>query len=255
MAKGTFLNVLPYVFEEEGGYVNHPADPGGHTNMGITQATLSTWMGTKASAADIRNLSQKTAADIYKKNYWDKIAGDALPAGLDYAVFDFAINSGPARAAKALQKIAGTAQDGIIGDQTLSAIHLRDTANVINSLCDMRQAWLQTLTVYKTFGKGWAARVKRVRNRSLSLVKSSASSGEFSGQTKKPKQTQTRETKLSIPAILKKPETLAPLSGVITGITAMASGNGPVQIAVAIIMVIMAVAGLWYFIRRYRKQL
>lgn len=137
MAKGTFLNVLPYVFEEEGGYVNHPADPGGHTNMGITLATLSAWMGTKASAADIRNLSQKTAADIYKKNYWDKIAGDVLPAGIDYAVFDFAINSGPARAAKALQKIAGTSQDGLIGDQTLSALNLRDPplSSIISVIC------------------------------------------------------------------------------------------------------------------------
>ncbi len=247
MAKGTFLNVLPYVFEEEGGYVNHPADPGGHTNMGITLATLSAWMGTKASAADIRNLSQKTAADIYKKNYWDKIAGDVLPAGIDYAVFDFAINSGPARAAKALQKIAGTSQDGIIGDQTLSALNLRDPASVINNLCDLRQNWLQTLSAFKTFGKGWTARVKRVRNRSLALA------NEASGQSKKTKPNQLRETKISIPPILKKPETLAPLSGVLTGITAMASGNGPVQIAVAVILVVLTIAVLWHFLSRRKN--
>lgn len=247
MAKGTFLNVLPYVFGEEGGYVNHPADPGGHTNMGITLATLSAWMGTKASAADIRNLSQKTAADIYKKNYWDKIAGDVLPAGIDYAVFDFAINSGPARAAKALQKIAGTTQDGIIGDQTLSALNLRDPASVINNLCDLRQDWLQTLSAFKTFGKGWTARVKRVRSRSLALVK------ENSGQPKKTKPNQPQETKISIPQILKKPETLAPLSGVLTGITAMASGNGPVQIAVAVILVVLTIAVLWHFLNRRKN--
>ncbi len=247
MAKGTFLNILPYVFEEEGGYVNHPADPGGHTNMGITLATLSAWMGTKASAADIRNLSQKTAADIYKKNYWDKIAGDVLPAGIDYAVFDFAINSGPARAAKALQKIAGTSQDGIIGDQTLSALNLRDPASVINNLCDLRQNWLQTLSAFKTFGKGWTARVKRVRNRSLALA------NEASGQSKKTKLNQPRETKISIPPILKKPETLAPLSGVLTGITAMASGNGPVQIAVAVILVVLTIAVLWHFLSRRKN--
>ncbi len=253
MAKETFLNVLPYVFEEEGGYVNHPADPGGHTNMGITQATLSAWMGTKASAADIRNLSQKTAADIYKKNYWDKIAGDVLPAGIDYAVFDFAINSGPARASKALQKIAGTTQDGIIGDQTLGAVLLRDPAGIINHLCDARQAWLQTLSTFQSFGKGWTARVKRVRNRSLALVKTTVPVTEGTSQPKKPKTNQPRETKISIPQILKKPEMLAPLSGVITGITAMASGNGPVQIAVAVILVVLTFAALWHFLSRRKS--
>ncbi|MDR0253567.1 MAG: glycoside hydrolase family 108 protein [Brucellaceae bacterium] len=252
MAKGTFLNVLPYVFEEEGGYVNHPADPGGHTNMGITQATLSAWMGTKATIADIRNLDQKTAADIYKANYWDKVAGDVLPAGIDYAVFDYAVNSGPARAAKALQKIAGTAQDGIIGDQTLSAVMLRDPSSVINNLCDARQAWLQTLTTYKTFGKGWSARVKRVRARALDLVKNHQPSGE-AVPPKKTRSTTERDAKPVIPAILKKPETLAPLSGVLTGITAIASGNGPVQIAVAVIMIALTIAGLWYLLHRKQK--
>lgn len=252
MAKKTFSKILPYVFEEEGGYVNHPADPGGHTNMGITLATLSAWTGTKASAADIRNLSQTTAADIYKKSYWDKIAGDVLPAGIDYAVFDYAINSGPARAAKALQKIAGTTQDGIIGDGTLSAVMLRDPASVINNLCDARQAWLQTLTTYKTFSKGWSARIKRVRSRALQLLDNNEASSVSTLQKKKIS-SPDRNVKSTIPAILKKPETLAPLSGVLTGITAIASGNGPIQIAVAVIMIALTITLLWYLLHRRQK--
>jgi len=246
MANGTFAKVISHVFEEEGGYVNHPSDPGGHTNMGITQATLSAWMGSKASIQDVRNLTQATASAIYKKNYWDKIAGDALPAGVDYAVFDYAINSGPARAVKTLQKITGTNQDGIVGKQTIAAVNTKDVTYVVNRLCDLRQEWLQTLSTFKTFGKGWTARVKRVRHRALALVKPA---------TEKPTATQGKEPKPALPAILKKPETLAPLSGAITGIAAVASGNGPVQIAFAFIMVIITLLGAWYFIRRYRKHL
>lgn len=171
MASGIFIKAMPYVFEEEGGYVNNPADPGGQTNMGITLATLSSWMGTKASSADIHNLSQKTASDIYKKNYWDKVAGDALPAGIDYALLDFAINSGPGRAAKTLQKIVGTTQDGSIGGQTIAAAKAKDSADIINKICDARQEMLQSLSTFKTFGKGWTARVKRVRSRALLLAK------------------------------------------------------------------------------------
>lgn len=172
MANGTFIKAMPHILVEEGGYVNHPADPGGQTNMGITLATLSAWMGTKATTADIRNLSQKTASDIYKKNYWDKVAGDALPAGVDYALFDYAINSGPARAVKTLQKIVGTAQDGSIGAQTIAAAQSKSPADTINKICDSRQEMLESLSTFKTFGKGWTARVKRVRTRALLLAQS-----------------------------------------------------------------------------------
>jgi lysozyme family protein len=101
--------VLPLVLNHEGGYVDHPKDPVGATNLGVTIGTLSGWLGRKATKAEVKALTVKDVAPIYRHNYWDKVRGKDLPAGLDYAVFDFAVNSGPFKAASSLQTILGVA--------------------------------------------------------------------------------------------------------------------------------------------------
>ena len=144
--KTNFQKLMPYIFSEEGGYVDNPADPGGATNMGVTIATLSAWEGHRASPEDIKEMTQATATEIYQAQFWNKIDGDNLPSGLDYAVFDFSVNSGPARAARMLQSVLGLPEDGIIGAQTVAATKTRPLDEVINALCDARTSWLRGLS-------------------------------------------------------------------------------------------------------------
>ena len=107
-----FQASLAHVLQSEGGYVNNPADPGGMTNLGCTKAVWEEFVGHPVSEADMRGLTPDDVAPLYKRKYWDKVSGDDLPAGLDYAVFDAAINSGPGRAAKWLQEAVGVTADG-----------------------------------------------------------------------------------------------------------------------------------------------
>lgn len=146
----------------EGGYSNHPKDPGGPTNHGITQGTLSAFLGRRATIDDVKNLSLKTAASIYVKQYWRPINGDELPSGLDYAVFDFYINSGKP-AITILQEVVGAAPDGVVGLKTMNAIRDYIARNSINRLidayCEARMKYLRKLKTFKTFGRGWTIRV------------------------------------------------------------------------------------------------
>ncbi len=119
---------------------------------------------------DIKLLKPADAAKVYRHYYWDVIRGDDLPAGVDYAVFDFAVNSGTGRAAKTLQSIVGSPADGAIGPNTLAAVRGKPAALTIGLLCDERQHFLERLPAFATFGKGWTARVARVRVAALGMV-------------------------------------------------------------------------------------
>lgn len=171
-----FERSLQLVLAHEGGYVDHPSDPGGATNLGITRKTLARWRKvipwTSLPKSEVKALTRETVAPIYRAFYWDEIRGDDLPAGLDYAVFDYAVNSGPGRAAMALQRILGVADDGEIGPITLAAIAKRKPADLINALCDERIAFLQRLSTFAVFGKGWTIRVSGVRKLALTMVTS-----------------------------------------------------------------------------------
>lgn len=171
MARESYDRALSEVFKHEGGYVDHPKDPGGATNMGITFAVLKAWRGREITKQDVKNLTRAEAADIYRKNYWDKVRGDELPAGLDLAVFDFAVNSGPKRAAEFLQRLLGVTADGIIGPDTLAAVRaIKDVALMINMYMDRRESFLKGLKTFPTFGKGWMSRTKAVRQSALELI-------------------------------------------------------------------------------------
>lgn len=161
MAKYT-QQIKEWRTESEGGFVNHPKDPGGATNFGITRRTLANWRGVKVKSlpiSEVKNLTMAEANQIYKRNYWDTVSGDDLPAGLDYAVYDYSVNSGPGRAVKDLQRTLGVAVDGVIGSGTLSAIKNSDIENLIIAYCNRRYRFLQGLKTFKTFGKGWTRRV------------------------------------------------------------------------------------------------
>lgn len=165
-----FQQALEKVLKHEGGFVNHPADPGGATNKGITLATYRRYIKKNGTVDDLKTLTIEQAGKVYKAQYWDKVRGDDLPSGLDYAVFDFAVNSGPAKAAKELQKALGVTQDGIIGPITLEAARAANTKFLIDRLCDNRLAFLKRLKTWPTFGKGWDRRVAEVRATSKLMV-------------------------------------------------------------------------------------
>lgn len=163
---------LAAVLHHEGGFVNHPLDPGGITNLGCTKATWEKWCGRPVTEAEMRALSPADVSPLYKEKYWDKVKGDELPAGVDYVVFDTAINSGPGRAAKLLQETIGTTPDGAIGPLTLRAIAAMPATDIINSFQDRRLVYLQTLPTWSTFGRGWARRVEEGRALALQMSQS-----------------------------------------------------------------------------------
>ena len=158
--KQNYLIIQPWILAYEGGFVNHPKDPGGATNQGITQRTYDAYRRRIGHATQSVRLIDNVERDtIYRVQYWDVIRGDDLPGGVDAAVYDFAVNSGPSRAAKYLQKIVGVKQDGVIGLQTLDALARMDSTQVIGRLCADRMAFLRGLKTWGTFGKGWSRRV------------------------------------------------------------------------------------------------
>ena len=167
--KANFDKSLALVLVHEGGYVNHPLDPGGATNRGVTQAVYDAYRKTRGKPVQsVKFITDEEVNAIYKFQYWDRVQGDLLPAGLDYAVFDFAVNSGVGRASKYLQAVLGVAQDGQIGARTLAAI--TNPSNAINALCDRRMSFLRNLRTFLTFGKGWTRRVTDVREHALDMA-------------------------------------------------------------------------------------
>jgi lysozyme family protein len=157
-----FDAALESVLRHEGGFVNHPKDPGGMTNLGVTKRTWENWIRREVDEAEMRSLTPKLIGPMYKQMYWDKIKGDDLPAGLDYVVFDAAVNSGPSRAAKWLQSAVSAVPDGIIGPATLKAVQGHLVADAIQVYQAKRLEFLENLATWDTFGRGWGRRVAEV---------------------------------------------------------------------------------------------
>ena len=170
--KGNFDNILGLVLKEEGGFVMTPKDPGDMTNLGVTKRAWERFVGHEVDEAEMRNLTIAAVAPLYKQNYWDRVNGDGLPLGLDYAVMDCAVNNGTALAAKFLQQACGVDADGVIGPQTMIAVHRADPIGLIQKLCDQRLASLQSLPTFATFGRGWKARIARVEAASQQMAQS-----------------------------------------------------------------------------------
>lgn len=168
--KDNFDKCFELVLQHEGKYVNDPRDPGGRTNMGVTQRAWEAHLNRSVTEAEMRMLTPENIKPFYRAQYWDKLKGDQLPAGVDYAAYDLAVNSGVRRAAKWLQEIAGAAADGIIGPKSIEAIQSCDPQEVVDVLCDMRLEFLQRLPTFGTFGKGWSRRVAEVKEKATSMA-------------------------------------------------------------------------------------
>ena len=168
---------LKLVGLSEGGYTNHRLDRGSWyggdlvgTNHGISAPVLADWRRRTPTRHQMRALTKTEADRIYKEKYWDSVRGDYLPRGLDYAMFDYGVNSGPSQAIKALQRVIGAKPDGLFGAQTSKAIKRQNTEIIILSLMNRRLSFLQRLKSWRTFGKGWARRVNRVREDALKMA-------------------------------------------------------------------------------------
>lgn len=163
---------LPLVLKHEGGYVDHPSDPGGATNRGVTKKAWEEWVGREVTKDDIRALTVADVTPFYRKRYWDACKCDRLPSGLDYAVFDVAVNSGTGRAAKFLQSEVGVVADGVIGNLTLSAVNHcpLSTEQLIERICGRRDAFYKGLPTFKDFGRGWLRRNEEVRKKALDMA-------------------------------------------------------------------------------------
>ncbi|MEC5291578.1 MULTISPECIES: glycoside hydrolase family 108 protein [unclassified Aurantimonas] len=144
MAANNFPACLTETLRWEGGYVNHPRDPGGHTNKGVTLATLRRYKP-GASVADLKAIDRKTIERIYRDGYWDKVRGDILGRGVDLATFDYGVNSGPGTAWKKLM--------GVVGGSDVETV---------KKLCAARLRSYRSFRTWATFGRGWTRRVTAI---------------------------------------------------------------------------------------------
>ena len=169
--KDNFAEALQHVLKHEGGFVNHPSDPGGMTNLGCTKKVWEEHCGHSVDEKAMRSLTPNDVAPLYKRKYWDKIQGDELPSGVDYIVFDAAINSGPGRAAKWLQACIGVEPDGGIGPKTLAAVVAFNDKQLIEDYSKRRLSFMMDLPTWNTFGKGWSRRVQETEVIGLKMIK------------------------------------------------------------------------------------
>lgn len=158
-----FAPSLAHLLTTEGGYVNDPKDPGGATNEGVTQKEYDLWRtAQRQTVRSVRLINANEVAAIYRHCYWDTIRADKLPSGVDYCVFDCAVNSGPHQAVKFLQRAAGAIDDGFIGPATITAVNAADPRRIINAVSAERLSFLKRLPTWGHFEDGWTSRVNSV---------------------------------------------------------------------------------------------
>lgn len=183
MAASSYDEALRRVLVHEGGYSNHPSDPGGPTNFGITIYDYRRYVKPGATATDVRAMRLDEAKAIYRARYWEAMRCDDLPAGLDYALFDYGVNSGNARAIKVLQRILGLADSGKITDAVIAEIKGSDATKLVVALCDERLRFLQSLKTWPVFGGGWGRRVAEVKAAALAMTNASAAAPQPTAKT------------------------------------------------------------------------
>lgn len=171
--QSNFEQSLTNLLIHEGNFVNHPSDPGGMTNLGVTAKVWAEWTGHDVSEKIMRNLTPTDVAPLYRKKYWNACRGDELVSGLDYCVFDCAVNSGVGRAIKILQKCVGVPVDGGFGPTTYAAVAQfkgESAKQLIEDYCNERLEFLISLPTFNTFGRGWTRRVNEVKDEALRMV-------------------------------------------------------------------------------------
>jgi len=166
-----FQECLARILKHEGGYVNDPLDSGGRTNLGVTQRVWEEFVGHPVTEADMKALTPEKIAPMYKLKYWNPSYCEVLPKGLDYVVFDFAVNAGTGRSVKTLQQAIGCVADGVIGPKTMAVINDANPKDLIAKFSDARADFYQGIVARKPdqarFIKGWLNRVEESRKLAL----------------------------------------------------------------------------------------
>lgn len=170
MSADNFERCFQLLLKDEGGFVNDPKDRGGATNLGVTLGTWSSWVRYPATVEMIKALTPDDVRPLYKKNYWDYIKADQLPVGVDYCVFDCAVNSGATRASRFAQLAAGVSVDGLIGTITLKQINAMHPDDFVRAFTQERIEYLHRLDTFDRFGRGWLNRISRVQVKSLEMI-------------------------------------------------------------------------------------
>jgi lysozyme family protein len=140
------------------------------TNLGVTAKVWESWVGHPVDEKQMRALTPEDVAPLYKRKYWDACRADEFVSGLDYAVFDFAVNSGVGRSVKLLQTCVGVNADGGIGPATMAAVKTHNSTELIKTFCASRLQFLKSLKTFPVFGKGWERRVNEVEAESLRML-------------------------------------------------------------------------------------
>lgn len=269
---------LDLVFGHEGGYSNRKSDAGGPTKYGITHRTLAAHRGVAMVTPDeVRNMSREEAAEIYRVGYWTQSGAHLLPSGLDYMTFDFGVNSGPSRAVRYLQKTVGVAQDGVLGPQTLAAVkaYKGGVRQLIKDYAAARMKFLRGLsspaTGFPKNGRGWTIRVTGkdpkgvypdqpgVIGHALEMAENGGHRAPYApvmeGVTVADQPESVNEP--ARPGVVDawlKPETVLQAIPALGGLTAVLTGDGPLQIALGVALVLGAGVAAWAFVRRLRER-
>ena len=251
MAVHTYKEAIDRLLAHEGGYTNHPADPGGPTNWGITIHDARRYWKKGATAADVKAMPKSVACDIYRAKYWDAQRCDALPAGLDYIMFDYGVNSGIGRSGKVLRRICGMdASTSTVSDSVLAQVSVRNPEKLINAMCDERLRFLMALRTWPVFGKGWGRRVSESRAAALKMAKHSI---DLDPAPKEPAQAKATPAKsvMAEPATAAKAATVAPVAAAATA--AAGYSTETILIVAAVVLIAVAVVA-GYFIQRHRHD-
>ena len=151
----TFDVAFERLIGHEGGYVNHPDDPGGETNWGVTLRTAreAGYMG------NMRDLTREQAREIYRTAYWQRARCDEFDGAIAFQVFDAAVNHGIGNSIRFLQRAARVADDGVMGPVTMTAVQAMTVTDVLARFNAARLNFYTKLSTWPSFGKGWTRRV------------------------------------------------------------------------------------------------
>ena len=166
---GNFQACLDLVLKSEGGWVNHPSDPGGETNLGVTKRVWEEYVGHPVES--LKKLTKADVAPLYELKYWRPCYGEVLPRGLDFVVFSMGVNAGPGRSVKLLQSAIGCVPDGVIGPRTRELISSSNGADIIKKFSTARREYYQSLKTFPIFGRGWLLRVDKEEQEALQMAK------------------------------------------------------------------------------------
>jgi len=234
----------------EGGFVDHPDDPGGRTNKGVTQRTYDSWRRRRGYAPkDVLHISDDEVRAIYRGQYWSPVRGDDLPAGIAYLVFDAAINSGPGRAIRWLQSEIGAKVDGVVGEETIGLAREAEPRALIRRYNARRLDYVRGLPHWRTFGRGWRARIEEVTAQALAWVVDDTQQATSRVEAPGKAEGRPRVTRTLADALTDR-EAIGAVGGLVGSVGTLASGSGPVQYALAAVLVMAVLAAVVLLLRR-----